>query len=55
MYVAAIQKYNPKLAALDEELSPYIGGNPVRIDGKPRASGILDTVSYHDILHHIND
>ena len=39
------EKYNPKLAALDGAVSPYIGGGPVRIDGKPRASGILDTVS----------
>lgn len=47
--VAATEKYNPKLAALNEQLSPYIDGNPVRIDGKPRASGILDTVSFDDL------
>ncbi|KAF8317194.1 phosphoglycerate mutase-like protein [Clavulina sp. PMI_390] len=41
---AAIEKYNPRLAAFNAELSPYINGNPVQIDGKPRASGILDTI-----------
>jgi acid phosphatase len=33
------------LEPLDKKLSKYIGGNPIRVDGKPRASGILDTVS----------
>jgi len=32
------------LEPLDEKLSKYIGGRPIRIDGSPRASGILDTV-----------
>ncbi|KAF9517796.1 hypothetical protein BS47DRAFT_1371232 [Hydnum rufescens UP504] len=41
---AAAEKYNPLLTTLDGRLSRYIGGNPVRIDGKPRASGILDTI-----------
>lgn len=36
--------WNPTLEPLDEKISKYIGGNPVRLDGKPRASGILDTV-----------
>lgn len=44
VHKAACDKYNPKLAALDEKVSSYIDGNPVRIDGHPRASGILDTV-----------
>ncbi|TEB31839.1 phosphoglycerate mutase-like protein [Coprinellus micaceus] len=41
---AAAEKYNPSLSELDEKLSKFINGNPVRVDGKPRASGILDTV-----------
>ena len=42
---AAAIAWNPTLEPLDEKLSKYIGGNPVRLDGRPRASGILDTVS----------
>jgi len=41
---AAASAYNHTLEPLDKKLSKYIGGNPIRIDGKPRASGILDTV-----------
>ncbi|TFY59057.1 hypothetical protein EVJ58_g6020 [Rhodofomes roseus] len=41
---AAASEWNDTLAPLDKKLSKYIGGNPVRLDGKPRASGILDTV-----------
>ena len=41
---AAASEWNDTLATLDDKLSKYIGGNPVRLDGKPRASGILDTV-----------
>ncbi|KAJ8517803.1 hypothetical protein ONZ45_g5057 [Pleurotus djamor] len=41
---AAATKYNPLLEPLDSKLSKYIGGRPVRVDGKPRASGIMDTV-----------
>ncbi|THH31001.1 hypothetical protein EUX98_g3181 [Antrodiella citrinella] len=41
---AAAQTWNTTLEPLDAKLSKYIGGNPVRLDGKPRASGILDTV-----------
>lgn len=48
---AAKEKYNPKLALLDDAMSPYLGGVPVRIDGKPRASGILDTVSSSRLRH----
>ena len=41
---AAAASWNQTLEPLDEKISKYIGGNPVRLDGKPRASGILDTV-----------
>ncbi|PAV20442.1 phosphoglycerate mutase [Pyrrhoderma noxium] len=41
---AAAAAYNHTLEPLDEKLSKYIGGNPIRIDGQPRASGILDTI-----------
>ncbi|TDL24646.1 phosphoglycerate mutase-like protein [Rickenella mellea] len=41
---AAASAYNHLLEPLDKKLSQYIGGNPIRIDGKPRASGILDTI-----------
>ncbi|KAL1716674.1 histidine phosphatase superfamily [Schizophyllum commune] len=40
---AAAAAYNPSLETLDKKLSKYTGG-PIRIDGKPRASGILDTI-----------
>ncbi|KAG2003286.1 hypothetical protein CC2G_003902 [Coprinopsis cinerea AmutBmut pab1-1] len=41
---AAADAFNPTLERLDSKLSKYINGNPIRIDGRPRASGILDTV-----------
>ncbi|KAI0031958.1 phosphoglycerate mutase-like protein [Vararia minispora EC-137] len=41
---AAAAAYNPTLEPLDKRLSKYLGGNPIRVDGKPRASGILDTI-----------
>ncbi|PFH47755.1 hypothetical protein AMATHDRAFT_66976 [Amanita thiersii Skay4041] len=41
---AAAAAYNPTLEPLDNKVSKYIGGNPVRLDGKPRASGIMDTI-----------
>ncbi|KAI0371258.1 phosphoglycerate mutase-like protein [Pilatotrama ljubarskyi] len=41
---AAAAAWNSTLAPLDKKLSKYIGGNPIRLDGKPRASGILDTI-----------
>ncbi|KAL1743996.1 histidine phosphatase superfamily [Schizophyllum fasciatum] len=40
---AAAAAYNPSLATLDKKLSKYTGG-PIRVDGRPRASGILDTI-----------
>ena len=30
--------------ALDKKIGKFIGGNPVRVDGSPAASGIMDTV-----------
>ncbi|KAJ3555289.1 hypothetical protein NP233_g12246 [Leucocoprinus birnbaumii] len=41
---AAADAYNPMLELLDKRISKYIDGNPVRVDGKPRASGIMDTI-----------
>ncbi|KAH8101820.1 phosphoglycerate mutase-like protein [Cristinia sonorae] len=41
---AAAQTWNTTLEPLDEKVSKYIGGNPIRLDGKPRASGVLDTI-----------
>ncbi|KDR72600.1 hypothetical protein GALMADRAFT_252751 [Galerina marginata CBS 339.88] len=41
---AAAQAFNPSLEHLDKKLSKYINGNPVRVDGRPRASGIMDTI-----------
>jgi acid phosphatase len=32
------------LEKLDPKLSKYLDGNPIRVDGHPRASGVLDTV-----------
>ncbi|EIW55519.1 phosphoglycerate mutase-like protein [Trametes versicolor FP-101664 SS1] len=45
---AAAAAWNTTLEPLDKKLSKFIGGNPVRLDGKPRASGILDTVRAAD-------
>ncbi|KIK94541.1 hypothetical protein PAXRUDRAFT_33465 [Paxillus rubicundulus Ve08.2h10] len=41
---AAAARWNPRLQSLDKELSKYINGKPIRVDGSPRTSGILDTV-----------
>lgn len=41
---AAASAYNPLLAALDSKISKYIDGSPLRVDGHPRASGVMDTV-----------
>lgn len=46
--LAATKDNNPKLEQFDSKLSKYVGGNPIRIDGKPRLSGILDTVRAAD-------
>lgn len=40
----AASAFNPALERLDERISKYIDGAPFRLDGKPRASGVLDTV-----------
>ncbi|KAI1798013.1 phosphoglycerate mutase-like protein [Ganoderma leucocontextum] len=45
---AAAAAWNTTLEPLDKKLSKYIGGNPIRLDGKPRASGILDTIRAAD-------
>jgi acid phosphatase len=42
---AAAAAYNQTLEPLDKYISKYLDGRPIRIDGKPRASGVLDTVS----------
>ncbi|KIM85708.1 hypothetical protein PILCRDRAFT_816911 [Piloderma croceum F 1598] len=41
---AAAGAYNKTLEPLDKIISKYIGGNPIRVDGKPRASGVMDTI-----------
>ncbi|KAH0834797.1 hypothetical protein J3R83DRAFT_10398 [Lanmaoa asiatica] len=43
--IAAAARWNSRLQTLDKRLSKYIKGKPIRVDGSPRASGILDTVS----------
>ncbi|KAG9122349.1 hypothetical protein FRC07_001325 [Ceratobasidium sp. 392] len=45
---AAAKDNNPKLEKYDSKLSKYIGGNPIRLDGQPRLSGIMDTVRAAD-------
>ena len=42
---AAATGWNHALEPLDDKIGKYIGNNPVRLDGRPRASGIFDTVS----------
>lgn len=44
-FPAAAAAYNQTLEPLDKHISKYLDGHPIRIDGKPRASGVLDTVS----------
>ncbi|KAG1718245.1 phosphoglycerate mutase-like protein [Suillus paluster] len=41
---AAVATWNSRLEPLDKKVSKYISGKPLRLDGIPRASGILDTV-----------
>jgi len=43
---AAASAYNPTLESLDKKVSKYIGGNPIRLDGKPRASGVWFWIRY---------
>ncbi|KAH9941178.1 phosphoglycerate mutase-like protein [Epithele typhae] len=50
---AAAAAWNKTLEPLDKKISKYIDGNPVRLDGKPRASGILDTIRAAD-AHNVN-
>ncbi|KAJ7695455.1 histidine phosphatase superfamily [Mycena rosella] len=41
---AAAAAYNQTLEPLDKFVSKYLDGRPIRIDGKPRASGVMDTI-----------
>ncbi|KAF9649732.1 phosphoglycerate mutase-like protein [Thelephora ganbajun] len=41
---AAADSMNPTLEPLDQKISKYIDGKPIRIDGSPKASGILETI-----------
>ncbi|KAF8801095.1 phosphoglycerate mutase-like protein [Phlegmacium glaucopus] len=41
---AAAEAYNHTLEHLDKKISKYMDGNPIRVDGRPRASGVLDTI-----------
>ncbi|KAK2465059.1 hypothetical protein APHAL10511_002867 [Amanita phalloides] len=50
---AAAAAFNPTLESLDDKLSKYNGNNPIRVDGKPRASGIMDTIRAA-VAHGIN-
>ena len=43
---AAAEAFNHTLEHLDPKLSKYLDGNQIRVDGKPRASGVLDTVRF---------
>lgn len=40
----AAERWAPELAKIDDKISRYINGSPVRIDGRPRASGLFDTI-----------
>ncbi|GBE87416.1 Probable acid phosphatase [Sparassis crispa] len=42
---AAATAWNTSLEPLDKKISKYINGNPIRLDGQPRASGVLDTIN----------
>ncbi|KAG8695589.1 hypothetical protein FRC09_009064, partial [Ceratobasidium sp. 395] len=46
--IAAAMDNNPKLEKFNSKLSKYINGNPIRIDGQPRLSGIMDTIRAAD-------
>jgi len=41
---ATAKEFNPQLSKLDSRLSRFINGRPIRVDGKPRLSGVLDTI-----------
>ncbi|KAH7910360.1 histidine phosphatase superfamily [Hygrophoropsis aurantiaca] len=41
---AAAALWNPTLESLNGKVSKYLSGQPLQIDGKPRASGVLDTI-----------
>ncbi|KAJ7151139.1 histidine phosphatase superfamily [Mycena filopes] len=41
---AAAAAYNQTLEPLDKHVSKYLDGRPIRVDGKPRASGVMDTI-----------
>ncbi|KAL4254370.1 Histidine phosphatase superfamily protein [Abortiporus biennis] len=50
---AAAAAWNHTLEPLDKKISKYINDQPIRLDGKPRASGVLDTVRSavaHDVV-----
>jgi len=40
----AAQLYNPQLRKLDEDVCPHNNGMPPRVDGRPRLSGLVDSV-----------
>ncbi|KAK0526867.1 hypothetical protein OC835_005150 [Tilletia horrida] len=40
----AATEFNPSLEALDASLSSHNDGQPIRVDGHPRLSGLLDTI-----------
>lgn len=44
--LAAASAYNHTLEPLDKKISKYLDGKPIRVDGQPRASGVLDTVRF---------
>lgn len=52
---AAASAYNHTLEPLDKRVSKYIGGVPIRVDGKPRASGVMDTVRAFNLMHVIGE
>ncbi|KAG9013480.1 hypothetical protein FRB94_002555 [Tulasnella sp. JGI-2019a] len=41
---AAAREHNPGLAKLDHKLAQFNDDRPIRVDSKPRLSGVLDTV-----------
>ncbi|KAG8885363.1 hypothetical protein FRB97_001438 [Tulasnella sp. 331] len=45
----ASKEHNPKLAQLDHRLSHLNDDRPIRVDSKPRLSGVLDTIRAADV------